>query len=603
MQKRSFGRHAVYGFDTAAHPFREFFYDLYGTQELNKLHMGLEEVNAPEIHDHETSLHKAFYREIKSNDRFKRLYCRLIQDIYSQFFSEEPYLIYQSFPSVRFQFINNVTVPPHCDSDDLGKHPIGERNFLLPITEMSGTKRLFIESAPGASDFAGIDLDYGELFYFDGNKCIHYNEKNIETTIRISLDFRVLTPADYLRYIAGNTTSTNPRDPEGSRKPTKMIVGGYYQLARRGESVDSMMRWHFQPQMLLQSMPNFDNAEATACYEYMKDGKNFVTEFKKTAELEAMFAAYTGAKHVIMTTSGNTALILALMAAGIGAGDSVLVPNYTMIATVNSVRFVGATPIIVDVDPTSLTLSLEALTAARTANTKAVLHVSLNNRHAGIKDIAEYCKTNGLILLEDAAQSLGCTVDGVHFGRYGDIGCFSLSTPKIISTGQGGFLITDNDEYARKINMIKNFGRRCGGVDDFEVFGVNAKFTDLQAVVGIEQMKKLPGRVPKLRAIFDAYYSELSPFMRAAPFETWIPWFVDIFVERRDELVEYLKKHNVQTRPTYPMISSTPMYETQAQYPISKYVSEHGLFLPTHTHLKDEEIRHICGLILLFFSA
>jgi perosamine synthetase len=291
------------------------------------------------------------------------------------------------------------------------------------------------------------------------------------------------------------------------------------------------------------------------------------------------------------------------MAAGIGAGDSVLVPNYTMIATVNSVRFVGATPIIIDVDATSYTLSLEALTAARLPTTKAVLHVSLNNRHAGIKDIAEYCKTNGLVLLEDAAQSLGCTVDGVHFGRYGDIGCFSLSTPKIISTGQGGFLITDNDEYARKINMIKNFGRRCGGVDDFEVFGINAKFTDLQAVVGIEQMKKLPARVPRLRAIFDAYYSELSPLMRAAPFESWIPWFVDIFVERRDDLVEYLKKHNVQTRPTYPMISSTPMYETQAQYPISKYVSEHGLFLPTHTHLKDEEIRHICGLILLFFSA
>ena len=596
-----FGHHSIYTFDTQRHRFLEFFQELYETDTLNMLHTTSDEFNKPDIHDIETSLHKKFYNEIKSNSRFKQLYCELIQAIHLQFFPEESYLIYQSFPSIRIQFINNIAVPPHCDSDDLGRHPIGEKNFLLPITEMFGTKRLFIESEPNKGDFQGVDLKYGQLLFFNGNKCIHYNQVNVEDTIRISLDFRVILPKDYIHYIqSGDITTTNPRDPEKKRVPTKMIIGGYYQLTHRNESIDTMMNWHFQKQMLLQSQPNFGMEEANACFEYMKDGVNFVTEFKQTTALESMIAQYTGAKYVCMTTSGNMAIILALLACGVGPGDEVIVPNYTMIATINSVKFVGATPVIIDVDSETLTIDLNGIKGAYTENTRAVLHVSLNNRHANIEAIAAYCKSKGIVCIEDAAQSLGCTVNGKHFGRFGTIGCFSLSTPKIISTGQGGFCITDDDELARKLSMIKNFGRKSGGIDVFETFGLNAKFTDIQAVIGIEQMKKLPERVIRMRAIFDRYYSHLQPYMKPVPFPTWIPWFVDSFVPNRDECMKFLAKHNIQTRATYPEINRTPMYQDTVVHRVSEAVSANGLFLPSHTLLQDSEIDHICKLLKFY---
>jgi perosamine synthetase len=187
-------------------------------------------------------------------------------------------------------------------------------------------------------------------------------------------------------------------------------------------------------------------------------------------------------------------------------------------------------------------------------------------------------------------------------GTFGDIGCFSLSTPKIISTGQGGFLITNNDELANKIRIIKNFGRREAGNDIFEMFGINFKFTDIQAIIGLEQMKKIPFRIKRLREIFDIYYQNLSQYMIKPQSDSWIPWFVDIFVENRDELISFLKLHNIQTRITYPEINKTPMYYNDIIHINSNYVSKYGLFLPTHILLTNNEINYISKLINLFYK-
>ncbi len=598
--KRAHGQHTVHTLDTVKHKFREYFEQLYETQDLEHLHKGSTEFTGSNLQDIETSLHKRFYADIKTNPQFKRLYCALIKDIYTHILPEEEYMIYQSFPSVRFQFPNNMAVPPHYDSDHIGCHPLGEKNFLLPITEMSGSRRLFVESEPRKEDFQGIDLEYGELFHFNGNTCTHYNQKNTDDILRISLDFRVLKRADYIHYIeSGKITTTNPRDPDKQRVPVKMVIGGYYQCSKYSDSLEQMMAWHKQGQLLMQSKPNFDHAEAQACYDYMKDGTNFVTEFKQTEALEKMIAEYTGAKHCIMTTSGNMAIILALMALDLEPGDEVIVPNYTMIATINSVRMVGLKPVLVDVNQSQLTLDLATIQKATTEKTKAILHVSLNNRHTDLAGIAEYCEKHKIVLIEDAAQSLGSKIDGKHIGTFGKIGCFSLSTPKIISTGQGGFLITDDSDLARKLGMIKNFGRKCGGIDVFETFGINAKFTDIQAVIGLEQMKKLPGRVIRLQEIWARYYSKLQQYMIPPTYDGWLPWFVDIFIKDRDALVEFLKVHNVQTRPTYPEIHKTPMYAEYQdhKFPVSEYVSAQGLFLPTHTCITNEEIDYVCKLV------
>ena len=600
---REIGDHKVLQYDTELHPFRKYVEAMFDTSNIETTHIGTVNTEGANMRDVETILHKKFYTSIKTSDAFKRIYCNLIRDLFNTVYANEDVLMYQSYPSIRIQFPNNTVVPPHYDSDEIGCHPLGEQNFLLPVTTMADTRRLFIETEPRKGDFIGIDMSHGHLLYFNGNMCTHYNQVNTDPILRISFDFRVITRDAYTRYItAGNITTTNPRDPEKTRTPTKMIIGGYYQIVRREDSLEDMIQWHYQRTMLLQSRPSFGEEEALACYNYMREGDNFVTEYLKTEELERMIANFIGVKHCIMTTSGNTALIYALMALRIGTGDEVIVPNYTMIASVNSIRMVGAKPVIVDVSSSSLTISADEIVRNITAKTKAVMHVSLNNRECGLSEIVELCQSRGILLVEDSAQSLGSFVNGKHIGTFGQIGCFSLSTPKIISTGQGGFLVTNEDDLARRIRMIKNFGRVSGGIDVFEEFGVNGKFTDIQAVIGIEQMKKLPERICRLRAIYELYYAHLGKYMIAPGGEGWIPWFVDIFVEKRDELMAFLKIHNIQTRATYPEINKTPMYLDDNVFETSHYVSTHGLFLPTHMELTDDDIKHICKLIIFFLN-
>lgn len=601
-----FGDHKIVSYNIHTHPFRKYFEELYNTHDLENLHTRSMEYNSSTLIDVETSLHKQFYNDIKTNPTFKKLYCEFIKEIFKHFYPDQEWIIYQSFPSIRFQFINNMTVPPHYDSDDVGRHPLGERNFLIPITSMYNTNRLFIESHPGSSDFEGMTMEYGNLLVFNGNRCTHFNKVNIEPTLRISLDFRIIHHSDYLTYLKnGQITQTNPRDPDKNREPVKMVIGGYYQLSHCSDTVEYMMNWQHQKSLLLQTMPNFDIAEANACFEYMKDGTNFVTEYQQTSKLEKMLSEFIGVKYVVMTTSGSMALIMALLGANIGKGDDVIVPNYTMIATINAVKFVGANPIIVDVDSRSHTITRDIIESCRTSNTKCIIHVSLNNRSIDLSGIAEYCLSNQIVLIEDAAQSLGATVNGKHYGTFGKIGCFSLSTPKIISTGQGGFVITDDEQIASKMSMIKNFGRKCGGVDIFELFGLNMKFTDIQAVIGIEQLKKLPQRVQFMRSLYRDYYEQLNdlPIRMIAPTDdTYLPWFIDIYTPRRDELAIFLKVHNIQTRPTYPEIHRTPMYLTDTEYPVTTSISNTGLFLPSHTLLKKDDVRFICRLIRVFFT-
>jgi len=598
---KQFGHHKIINYDVNKFKFREYFETLYSTQDLE--HLESLSHKGTGLQDIETDLHKIFYSDIKTNPNFKSIYCNLIKHIYTHFYPKENHIIYQSFPSIRIQFKNNKAIPPHYDSDNIGRHPLGERNFLIPITSMYGTNRLFIESEPDKGDYDGVTMKYGNLFMFNGNRCTHFNQVNIEETIRISIDFRVIHRIDYIRYLElGEITITNPRDPDRIRVPTQMIIGGYYQSCLVSDSIENMMNWHTQKDMLLQSRPNFDIAEANACFEYMKDGTNFVTEYQQTTKLEKMIAEFIGVKHVLMTTSGSMALALALYGCNIGPGDDVIVPDYTMIATINAVKMVGANPIIVDVDMRSFTLTRKLIEDKRTSKTKCVLFVSLNNRQIDLDDIKTYCEESGLILIEDAAQSLGARINGKHFGTFGKVGCFSLSTPKIISTGQGGFVVTNDDDIASKMTMIKNFGRKSGGIDIFELYGLNIKFTDIQAVIGIEQMKKLPTRIAYMHNMYLEYYNRLKdlPIQMIPPSEEYIPWFVDIYTDRRDQLMNFLKIHNIQTRLTYPEIHRTSMYLSEIEYPVTSYISKNGLFLPSHTLITKQNIDHICKLIRLF---
>ena len=609
--KHSWGDHSTFNYDFNKYKFKQYFKNLFNYTNLEDLYKISEDYQKYKdiakhgfLNDRDTDLHKKFYNDIKTNDIFKIKYCNLIKDIHNHFYNDEKYIIYQSFPSVRFQFLESISVPPHKDNNHLSNHPLGEENFIIPITKMINTASIFVESECDKKDFKSITLDYGEIFKFNGNRCTHYNECNQENFLRISIDFRIIPYSKYLEYLQrSNLKKTNPRDLERNREPTKMLVGGYYQMSHKSQPLEEMMNWYKIEDYIMQHRPTFQKEEAEACYNYMLDD-TFVTEFKKTSELESLICKTINSKYCFMTTSGTCAIMLSLMALDLNTGDEVIVPNYTMIATINAVKMLNLKPVIIDVDENTYTLNVDELQKYVTDKTKCVIHVSLNNRSVNLKELVTYCKNNNLKLIEDSAQSLGCKKDGKNLGTYGDIGCFSLSSPKIISTGQGGFCVTDNDELADKIRMIKNFGRKTSGIDDFRVFGINLKFTDIQAVIGIEQMKKLPYRVKRIREIYELYYKNLKGIceIKEPLDDEWIPWFVDIYCENREELVKFLKIHSIGSRPTYKQINKTNVYLDDRELPNSNYVSTKGLFLPSFITIANEQIIYICNIIKLFYQ-
>ena len=355
-----------------------------------------------------------------------------------------------------------------------------------------------------------------------------------------------------------------------------------------------------------QMEPSFDEKERKALDEYLLSG-GWGTEFKKTREFEEMIKQYTGAKHCWIMANGTVSLSAALIAVGVGQGDEVICPDYTMVATPNSVELIGAKAVFVDINKEDLCMDFEKMKEAITLKTKAVLLVSINGRCPNnIEEFVSYCKTRGIHLIEDAAQSLGSFYNGTHLGRFGEIGSFSFSMPKIITTGQGGALITDDDELSERIKKIRDFGRDKGGSDHYLVKGWNFKFSDFQAVIGIEQMKKLPERVARKKEMGKLYDELLSGIPEVEliknNYDDVAPWFFDILCERREELQDFLKANNIGSRIFYPPLHSEPAYGYKdLEFPVTEQVSYKGLWLPSSVLVTDDQIRYICQKIREFY--
>ena len=198
------------------------------------------------------------------------------------------------------------------------------------------------------------------------------------------------------------------------------------------------------------------------------------------------------------------------------------------------------------------------------------------------------------------------TATGKHLGTFGCIGSFSFSTPKIITTGQGGALVTNSTELYQKIKRIKDFGRETPGKDIYLATGWNFKFTDLQAVIGIEQMKKLPARVDRKKEMFEIYAEQLSDIdeieLIPTNLENTAPWFMDCFVQNRADLIPYLKERNIGAREFYPALHSCPAYNLPGHFPVTEEISASGLWLPSSIKITNEEIKIICQEIRNFYG-
>lgn len=362
--------------------------------------------------------------------------------------------------------------------------------------------------------------------------------------------------------------------------------------------------------MIPQYRPLIDRKSlAQELYDYtMSDG--YFTEFRKTEEFERKIAEFLKVKHCFTTNNGTISLSLALLAHGIGPRDVVIVPNITMIATINAVRLIGAIPQIVDVDLISGTLDLN-LAKRFMNNCKAIIYVTLNGRSHCIEKMDKFrieCLERNIALICDNAQSFGSLHDDavtpISCLKNG-IGSFSFSMPKIITTGQGGCLVTNEDHLAKKIRELKDFGRTGGGNDRHDEYGINCKFTEPQAIMGLNQITSIEWRIAQKKKIYDNYKFLLSNVeeIRFMPQGTWTtPWFVDIYTDTRDKLKDFLKDNGIGSRAIYPQLSQQGCNGVTYNLKNSSYISERGLWLPSSLDLETEDIIKICTKIKEFYS-
>ena len=364
------------------------------------------------------------------------------------------------------------------------------------------------------------------------------------------------------------------------------------------------MKFEFIPQM----KPWFGDEEKSAVAQYL-DGEVYLTEHKKTKEFEIAFSNIIGSKYCFAVNNGTVALTIAGLAINLKFGDEVIIPNYTMIATANAFKLLGCIPKFVDVNSSDYYLNSELIENAISEKTKAIVVMNANGRYplTGMKQYTEIAKKYGLKLIEDAAQSLGSYYpDGKHIGNHSDISTFSFSAPKIISTGQGGMVCTNDDEIAHKISRLKDFGRSGGGNDVHDTIGYNFKFTDLQAVIGIEQLKKLAHRVQRKKDLYGIYQQNFPRSEQGTLVFNDIrftsPWFFEVMVEDRQTLIEYLTAHNIGSRPMYPPINKQLAYNDHENHLISEKIGAKGLWLPSQVQLESHQVERICEVLQGFFD-
>ena len=345
--------------------------------------------------------------------------------------------------------------------------------------------------------------------------------------------------------------------------------------------------------------PYITEHEGNAVQQYLKSG-GWLTEFKQTQEFEKMLSDFLSVRYAASVTSGTVALYLSLLSLGIGERDNVIVPNYTMIATINAVKWAGAEPIIVDVDPQNLCMDITNVPL--NANCKALIYVSINGRSGNMSEIIQFCKTNSLVLIEDACQSLGSKWDNQFLGTFGDIGIFSFTPHKIITTGQGGVIVTNNEAIYTKVKKLKDFNRTGPASDWHDGIGYNFKFTDLQAVVGIEQMKSINSRIKNKKELFQKYQQALKNIDGIEFFPTDItqttPWFIDVLLpsrEARDHFIAHLKQRSIGARAFYPPLNHQKPYSgfSKGSFPNSESIAYRGAWLPSSIGLENTKIEYI----------
>jgi perosamine synthetase len=351
----------------------------------------------------------------------------------------------------------------------------------------------------------------------------------------------------------------------------------------------------------------FDGAELAAVEESMH--KRWLTEGPWCKAFQEAIRARTGSKHVLFAPNGTLGLFLALLGLDLQPGDEVLVPTFTFYGSATAAVFAGLKPVFVDVDPGTFNVRASDFEPAIGPRTRALMPVHIYGQSCDMEGIMALARKHGLKVVEDAAQALGTTLKGRNAGTFGDIGVFSTFSDKVITTGEGGILVTDSDELAGRLALLRNQGRPHAGTFVHPSLGMNFRITDLQAAIGVAQMKKLPQILADRAKKWNLYMEGLKgvgdlEFMQIVPGSTIVPFRFPILTGRRDALAKHLEQRGIQMRGFfYPMHLQPKLKPAVPQrLPAAERLHERGLCLPVYVNLTDEQIGEITGAIRGFFG-
>lgn len=327
-------------------------------------------------------------------------------------------------------------------------------------------------------------------------------------------------------------------------------------------------------------------------------------------EFESGFANFVGAPHAVSVCNGTVALHLALLALGIGPGDEVIVPSLTYIASVNAIRYVGATPVFVDSLADTWQLDPDDAERKIGPRTRAIMAVHLYGGACDMPRIVELCERHGLKLVEDCAEAIGTTINDRHVGTFGDASTFSFFGNKTITTGEGGMVVTRTPAMDTTLRHLRGQGLAANREYWHDVVGYNYRMTNICAAIGLAQLERVDAILAQKARLAASYRRALAntpvSFQGTSAGETASHWMVTILTPHsidRDSLRSKLAEASIETRPAFPLAHDMPMYiDRSIDLPHARNISERGINLPSWHKLAELDIMDIANVVFSYFK-
>jgi perosamine synthetase len=329
-----------------------------------------------------------------------------------------------------------------------------------------------------------------------------------------------------------------------------------------------------------------------------------------TAKLEKELEKFLNVKNVITVNNGSHGMLLSLLSLELKPNDEVIIPNIGWISLLNAIKILNLKPILVDVEENKPLIDINKIQKKITKRTKVIIPVHMNGRISNMDKLMRLAKKNKISVIEDAAQAFGVKFNKKFLGSFGDIGVFSMSMTKSLCAGQGGFLVVRNSTLAKKLKIIRN----QGAVDVFKIsiwknFGFNFKITDMQSAIALSQLKKFKKYFKKMKSNFIVYENALkkiSNFIYPAFIDHKkgeVPLYNEFICKKRSQLIEYLKKNDVESREFYPNFDKVKYMKIKKEkFPNSRIYENSSLYLPSGPNLKLKEIKKTIKLIKNFYN-